>query len=46
MEKNRHTSEITILQPKIKTLPISASAFHFFLWGEVLPLDDKNKSRF
>jgi hypothetical protein len=46
MEKNRHTSEITKLQPKIKTLPISASAFYFFLWGEFLPLHNKNKSRF
>jgi hypothetical protein len=31
MEKNRQTLEITQLQPKIKTLPISASAFYFSL---------------
>jgi hypothetical protein len=43
MEKNRQTLEITKLQPKIKTLPIFASAF-IFLWGEFLPLDNKNKS--
>jgi hypothetical protein len=35
MEKIRHTLEITKLQPKIKPLPISASAFYFSL-GRIL----------